>query len=842
MSNVAKLKKKALEFEQRKQFDKALVEYRKVLDELGDHVDEADVALFNRVGDLELRQGNISKAVDHYERAVDLYAEGGFFNNAIALCNKILRSAPGRTSIYYKLGMISAKKGFVNDAKHNFLEYADRMQQAGQLEEAFRALREFADLCPDQDDIRLMLADQLVRKDRKAEAIEQLQTLYDKLQSEGRSTEARATADRMRAIDPNIEPRATTVAATPKAGDLIFLDVSYEGGVRPPTTRKRTPPRPAPPAEPSALEPLPAAAIDTEPALGSAIDAMHAVELSEQNVPELDLPMLDVDLDEQASSLPGLVHGASFDTAGGHRSEFGADSVAGFERTMLDDDAPSDRLQLDEIQPLDGLEPTALVDDDPDTLTLDGSGITSPGLALDNPLGIEAELPMLDVAEDGPDVGPSLTFIDAEAEAPSPLIEMPADEPPVTLEQDLRAELADEAEAIPIEIQQEQAALLAVDATDTGEGSSGAEVDAVARRVDELRATVGREPEKWLAHRQLGEALVEAGDRDGGLACLERAMAGFEREGDFRAARGITDDILRLEPNSVVHHQKRVEYAFRAADRGQLVESYLELADCLFRSGEVDKSRAVYQRVLELSPDHKRALVALGEVAVPDTTPTATPAIESSGEPAATPPPVGDEAPDEATFVTPRAASAPERDRAPDDDFVNLSDWLREEETPRSTRMVVDVAQPETDEQVDFEEMLSMFKAGVAANMEETDYESHYDLGVAYKEMGLLDEAIAEFQKALRGTEHRIRTYEALGQCFVEKKQYQIAITILSQALQDRSQTDDMLVGVLYLLGIASEALGRWQDAVQYYERVFALDIQFRDVSARLATLERQAR
>ena len=55
MSNVAKLKKKALEFEQRKQFDKALAEYRKVLDELGDHVDESDVALFNRFGDLELR-------------------------------------------------------------------------------------------------------------------------------------------------------------------------------------------------------------------------------------------------------------------------------------------------------------------------------------------------------------------------------------------------------------------------------------------------------------------------------------------------------------------------------------------------------------------------------------------------------------------------------------------------------------------------------------------------------------------------------------------------------------------------------------------------------------------
>src|SRR5919199_1352424 len=228
MSNVAKLKKRALEYEQKKQFDKALEAYAQILAELDDHVDEADVALFNRVGDLMLRQGNIPDAISHYERAVDLYTEGGFFNNAIALCNKILRNSPGRNSIYYKLGKISARKGFVNDAKQNFLEYADRMQKIGEFEEAFRALKEFADLCPDQDDIRLMLADQLIRSDRKAEAIEQLQTLYEKFQAEGRTTEARATIDRMRAIDPELEPRLVGARPTPRVNDLVFLDVGFD--------------------------------------------------------------------------------------------------------------------------------------------------------------------------------------------------------------------------------------------------------------------------------------------------------------------------------------------------------------------------------------------------------------------------------------------------------------------------------------------------------------------------------------------------------------------------------------------------------------------------------------
>src|ERR1043166_4892129 len=150
MSNVAKLKKQAAEFELKKQFDKALAVYVKLLESFDQHAAELDVALFNRVGDLMLRNGNVADAVDYYEQAVDRYADTGFFNNAIALCNKILRHSPGRSSVYYKLGKISAQKGFKSEAKVNFLEYADRMQQAGRVDEAFRALNEFADLCPDQ--------------------------------------------------------------------------------------------------------------------------------------------------------------------------------------------------------------------------------------------------------------------------------------------------------------------------------------------------------------------------------------------------------------------------------------------------------------------------------------------------------------------------------------------------------------------------------------------------------------------------------------------------------------------------------------------------------------------
>src|SRR5215211_2037563 len=230
MSNTAKLKKKAADYEAKKQFDKALELYEQALNTTRAADEERDVPLYNRVGDIHYRLGNNEKAITYYEQAADLYAEGGFFNNAIALCNKILRYSPGRTIVYYKLGIISAKKGFNSDAKQNFLEYADRMQRQGKMDEAFRALKEFADLCPGQDDVRLMLAEQLARADRKEEALEQLELLYDMLQNEGRSAEATAALERIKTLDPAFKPRRTTTPRTTKKEGLVFLDLDFDDG------------------------------------------------------------------------------------------------------------------------------------------------------------------------------------------------------------------------------------------------------------------------------------------------------------------------------------------------------------------------------------------------------------------------------------------------------------------------------------------------------------------------------------------------------------------------------------------------------------------------------------
>ena len=947
MSNVAKLKKKAAELEQKKQFDKALSLYVQILEE-SDGGDEADVGLYNRVGDLLLRQGNVGDAVGYYEKAVDLYAEGGFFNNAIALCNKILRQSPGRSSIYYKLGKISAKKGFKSDAKANFLEYADRMQKAGQIDEAFRALKEFAELCPDQEDVRLMLAEQLAKKGRRGEALEQLQSLYDRFESEGRSSEARATVDRMKAIDPEVELKQGVAPTKAKSSDLVFLDVTWDEQPKRPM-RATVPLRPPP----EALEPEPprkAAPAADLPLLDTGDrDAVTDDRLTIQTtriddeadaaaVPSLEGLTQAVEFDDVTTdgvaddrSLLGLEHTNITDT--GERAAILAGNVLHLEPPLSGSefaslpletpvDSPAIRAKVHdlslpgELPMIDVSGGAGLLDEDAVEETVPDGGdleliMPEPDLDMRPKSGTRAslsdyappisrrdsapthggiesldiehgitdtdslvegfasreaamgDLPLMDVGEEldlGDGSAPIEVGGDASRLSPLDAIEpaaldyladaLPegsqADALPtvgdlVDAEPPVRRAVteADVARAMPDAAGVEPAMLDAyADVTEaTGESPLAppplqrrSSTSALAQSVDGLRARASAEPDNWTVRRELGEALLDDGDREAGLAELEAAMVGVERTGDLEGARSLALEIIRLEPNSVRHHQKCVEYAFRTNDKPRLTEAYVQLADALFRTGQQDKARAVYQRVIELAPEDARAKAALSQYAEP-VAPAAAPA------PAARASSVsrrytGDEPPAAAT--QPAAAAM-----RPDDDFVNLGDWLRDTEAPKSTRMVVDEEQPTGDEEADFAEMLKKFKQGVAENVEEEDHESHYDLGVAFKEMGLLDEAISEFQKALRGAAKRVRTYEALGQCFLEKKQFQIATTILQRALAE-GHGDDQLVGVLYLLGYSAEAMQQWAEAIKHYQRVFAVDIQFRDVTERLTTLEQR--
>jgi tetratricopeptide (TPR) repeat protein len=171
------------------------------------------------------------------------------------------------------------------------------------------------------------------------------------------------------------------------------------------------------------------------------------------------------------------------------------------------------------------------------------------------------------------------------------------------------------------------------------------------------------------------------------------------------------------------------------------------------------------------------------------------------------------------------------------DGFIDLAALLADD-TEDTTRFRVEEAAPTGDEDHDFAELLSQFKAKLSAHLAPEDAASHYDLGLAFKEMGLVDEAIAEFQIALRNGHMRLKVFEELGQCFLQKGQYTIAEKVLRRALDLRHDDELELLGVYYYLGCSYEALDRPEQARDAYERVLAMDINFRDAAERLARFD----
>ena len=115
---VESLKKEARRHEHREEWAKALDLYLQAIEAQGGE-DEPDIASHNRVGDLQVRLGDVEGAVGSYERAISgLYLSAELPSNAIAVCRKIIRHDPERPAAFLRMGQIRAQQGFLVDARH----------------------------------------------------------------------------------------------------------------------------------------------------------------------------------------------------------------------------------------------------------------------------------------------------------------------------------------------------------------------------------------------------------------------------------------------------------------------------------------------------------------------------------------------------------------------------------------------------------------------------------------------------------------------------------------------------------------------------------------------------
>ena len=172
-----------------------------------------------------------------------------------------------------------------------------------------------------------------------------------------------------------------------------------------------------------------------------------------------------------------------------------------------------------------------------------------------------------------------------------------------------------------------------------------------------------------------------------------------------------------------------------------------------------------------------------------------------------------------------------------DGDFFDLAAEILDEGAMQATEGLANVGEID---RFRFDSVFAEFKKGVDAQIDHEDTEAHYDLGIAYKEMGLMDDAIEEFKKSMRSLKRLADSLILIGICYAEKGAFADAEAVFSTAIARPEVQEADKIGTQYELGLVYEVWGRPADALRTFEAVAASDSSFRNVGEKIEALRLQ--
>ena len=138
-------------------------------------------------------------------------------------------------------------------------------------------------------------------------------------------------------------------------------------------------------------------------------------------------------------------------------------------------------------------------------------------------------------------------------------------------------------------------------------------------------------------------------------------------------------------------------------------------------------------------------------------------------------------------------------------------------------------------------EIFQHFREGVAQQVGEEDVETHFDLGIAYREMGMHQDAINEFAKAMGSPRRQVQAYTMIAVCYLEMGKITEAVDQYKQALHAEKITAEEELDVYYQMGQVYQTLGDNQEAIYYLEKVDKRQPGYRDVASQLERLHANA-
>jgi tetratricopeptide (TPR) repeat protein len=316
-----------------------------------------------------------------------------------------------------------------------------------------------------------------------------------------------------------------------------------------------------------------------------------------------------------------------------------------------------------------------------------------------------------------------------------------------------------------------------------------------------------KHPDSVDIHMRLKAVYREMGENEQAITeCLELNSL-LKGKGDEDAAAREMDEALEIDPSD----PRLSAFAAPGAAPEAVGDISADLAEADFyeQQGLLKEASDTYRKVLSKSPGNEEVVAKLAAI---EKELSGTGAPEAAPAPAAAPearPFMGEEAESEGLF-----------------DFSSIL-GNDDEEGPAIDDMDEDVLG-----------IFDEFKKGLAQEIADEDASTHYDLGIAYKEMGVVDDAIKEFQVSSRDPKFFSQSTTMIGICQMSVGRYDQAIEAFSAAIMKADPSNDTWWSLKYDLATAYEISGKKTEAFEIYRDVYNWDVTFREVEKKYKALK----
>lgn len=894
-----KILKTAEKLVQKGKLDQAIKEYEKLRSAAPD-----DTNTINRLGDLYGRVGEIDKAVELYGAVAEKFEDQGFVPKAIAMYKKINRLAPQRLDIFERLGELYVEQGLLVEAKGQFQMLAEHYAKNDDMESAFRVNQRLIDIAPNDASLRLKFADLLLESGSSEDAMAAYGALGASLIANNQLDEAERLYRRLLGreipdgeIMAPICDRLLDAGRVTAAQELLAAGLAVSGDsialrtlqVRAHMAMGNTDEAVALAREVLAEDPENA---DVRGIVGSALlSEGDDREAAEMMIPAAEALLEKAEYSKAQKMLRELVKVSPTDerilrlAIRAFRPSGDQEMLTRLTASLADvcftsgqeDQAKRFYLELVASDPTNELYRQRLA-------ILDGAGGGDVDDNMDT-AGLSSELPSeisfaLEIDEPAtPEESPAASSEGTPGFDPAERISEAAVFARYGLSDKAIRHLESVLEQIPgHEAASEELAKLYLDTGErdkalnvigpviearrrAGDDAGAADLEQRFGQPDEVAATVSEEEDDEVIiveidGDELGDVVLDEVVPDEDV--VEAAVVNVEptpesgaKEPSDKAAKRITRSASTTDAEELLARalsgagaspdsrsavpeaasQQEIEIEDVVIDADELVEiaagvegppeGDLAQLDLFIDQELYEDAAAVLDRLEEDFPGDPELATRRNvlDAAAATVAETATAGRQPQVEP-----------------------PAPEVEELfgddEDVDYVDLAKEL-EEELAEEEAMVEEATGRGKGEAL-LDEVFKEFQKGVAEQLSDEDSDTHFNLGIAYKEMGLLEEAIGEFKVASHDPAFFVEACSMIGVCATELGRFEEAAEWYQKALVAPDLSADARTALRYELASALEQTGEVKQAEGLFQEIYSSDPAYRDVGDRLASLSQQ--